>query len=92
MTDEELTEEIQRLSEDIERLSKAESLTIKEKRRQRILPLEKELLQRIKQAREKKDGNAEFRYGMDYAVLTTFEDKHPILMHLARIKLRWNPF
>ena len=92
MTDVEIEEEIQKLSLDIDRLSKAESLTKQEKRRKRILPLQEEILQRMKQAREKKDRSAELKYSMDYAVLTAFEDKHPILLHLARMKLRWNPF
>jgi ribosome-binding protein aMBF1 (putative translation factor) len=94
MTDEELEQEIQRLSEDIDRISKAEadSLTKKEKRLKHVLPIQKEILQKMKHARERKDRSAEMKYSMDYAVLETFGDKHPLLLHFARTKLRWTPF
>ena len=89
MTDEELEQEIQDLSEAIDKLSKSkEPLTKQEKRRKFILPLKKETLQRIKQAKEKKDLSQEIKYNMDYGVLEEYGEKHPILLHLARIKLR----
>ena len=88
MTDEELEQEIQNLSENIDELSKADSLTKQEKRRQHILELKKETLERIKQAREKKNQSQEVKLSMDYALLEEYGEKHPLLLHLARIKLR----
>jgi len=89
MTDEELEQEIQDLSEAIDKLSKSkEPLTKQEKRRKYILPLKKDVLQRMQQAREKKDRNQELKCSMDYGLLEEFGDRHPILLHLARIKLR----
>jgi RPA family protein len=88
MTDEELEQEMQNLSENIDELSKADSLTKQEKRRQHILELKKETLERIKQAREKKNQSQEVKLSMDYALLEEYGEKHPLLLHLARIKLR----
>ena len=61
---------------------------MEEKRRKYILPLKKETLQRIKQAKEKKDRNQELKSNMDYALLEEYGEKHPLLLHLARMKLR----
>ena len=89
MTDEELQEEIQNLSEAIDKLSKSEDpLTKQEKRRKYILPLKKDTLERIKQAKEKKDQSQELKCNIDYALLEEYGEKHPILLHLARMKLR----
>ncbi len=89
MTDEELQEEIQNLSESIDKLSKSEDpLTKQEKRRQHILLLKKDTLERIKQAKEKKDQSQELKCNIDYALLEEYGEKHPILLHLARMKLR----
>ena len=93
MTDEELEQEIQNLSEAIDKLSKSkEPLTKQEKRRKHILPLQKDILQRMQQAKEKKDRNQELKCNMDYALLEEFGEKHPLLLHLARIKLRGHIF
>ena len=88
MTDEEIQQEIQNLNETIDKFSKSDSLTKQEKRRQYILPLQKEVLQRMKQAKEKKDQSQELKCNLDYALLEEFGEKHPILLHLARMKLR----
>lgn len=89
MTDEELEQEIQDVSDAIDRLSKSDDpLTKQEKRRKHILPLKRDILLRMKQAREKKDTSQELRYSMDYGLLEEFGDRHPIWLHLARIKLR----
>ncbi len=88
MTDEELEQEIQNLNEAIVKLSKSDDpLTKQEKRRKYVLPLQKEILQRMKKAKEKKDRSQELKCNMDYALLEEFGEKHPLLLHLARIKL-----
>ena len=88
MTDEDLEQEMQKLSENIDELSKADSLTKQEKRRQNLLESKKETLERIKQAKEKKNQSQEIKYTMDYALLEEYGEKHPLLLHFARIKLR----
>jgi len=89
MTDEELDQASQELNEAIDKLSKCkEPLTKQEKRRKFILPLKKETLQKIKQAKEKKDLSQEIKYNMDYALLEEYGERHPILLHLARMKIR----
>ena len=89
MTDEELEQEILDMSEAMDKLSKSDDpLTKQEKRRKFILPLKRDTLQRMKQAKEKKDRNQELKCNMDYALLEEFGEKHPLLLHLARIKLR----
>ena len=88
MTDEDLEREMQKLSENIDELSKADSLTKQEKRRQNLLESKKETLERIKQAKEKKNQSQEIKYTMDYALLEEYGEKHPLLLHFARIKLR----
>ena len=88
MTDEDLEQEMQKLSENIDELSKADSLTKQEKKRQNLLELKKETLERIKQAKEKKNQSQEIKYTMDYALLEEYGEKHPLLLHFARIKLR----
>ena len=93
MTDEELEQEILDMSEAMDKLSKSDDpLTKQEKRRKYILPLKKDILQRMKQAREKKDRNQELKCSMDYGLLEEFGERHPLLLHLARIKLRGHIF
>jgi len=88
MTDEDLEREVQKLNEHIDELSKADSLTKQEKKRQNLLELKKETLERIKQAKEKKNQSQEIKLTMDYALLEEYGEKHPLLLHFARIKLR----
>ena len=88
MTDEELEREIQKLSENIDELSEADSLTKEEKKRKHLLELKKETLGRIKQAKEKKNQSQEIKLNMDYALLEEYGERHPLLLHFARIKLR----
>jgi len=43
-------------------------------------------------AKEKKDLNQEIKCNMDYALLEEFGEKHPLLLHLGRIRLRGQIF
>jgi len=93
MTNEELQQELQDLSEGLDKLPDSDKPLSKEDRnRQHFLSLKKEALLRIKQAKEKKDLNQEIKCNMDYALLTEFGEKHPLLLHLARIRLRGHIF
>ena len=91
MTDEELQQTIQGLQEAIDKLSDSdEPLTKKEKRRERILLLQKEALVKVKEAREKNDKRQELANMTMYGLLESWGEKHPILLHIARAKLAIN--
>ena len=93
MTDEELEQEIQNLTENIAKLSESGvSLTKEEKRQKYVLPLQKEALLNVKEAREKKNESREFKNMAMYGLLKSFEKKHPLVMQLALSKFRWNLF
>lgn len=93
MTDEELQQTMQEISESLEKLSDPDQpLTKEESKRQRILLLKKELLQRIKEARAGKNVNQEMAHTITYGLLTSLGEKHPFLMYLLQGKFRWNVF
>jgi len=93
MTDEELQQKLQNTSESLDKLPDSDKpLSKEERRRKHVLLLKKETLLRIKLAKEKKDLNQEIKCNMDYALLEEFGEKHPLLLHLARIKLRGHIF
>ena len=93
MTDEELQQTIQELSEGIDKLSDPDKpLTKEESRRQQILLLRKETLQKIKEAREKRNVTQEMAHAVTYALLTSLGEKHPYLMYLLQSKFRWSVF
>ena len=93
MTDEELQQKLQNISESLDELPDSDKPLSKEERgRKHMLLLKKETLLRIKLAKEKKDLNQEIRCNMDYALLEEFGEKHPLLLHLGRIRLRGQIF
>ena len=93
MTDEELQQEIQNISEAIDRLSNSDKpLTKQEKRRKHILLLKKETLQKIREARAKKDLMQERDLTVTYGLLTSMGEKHPFLTGFLRSKFRWHVF
>ena len=93
MTDEELQQEIQKLSENLNELSDPDKPLSKEARkRQYMLSLRKEALEKAKQAKEKNNQKQEFENMAMYGLLTSWGEKHPFLLHLARIKLKWGIF
>ena len=93
MNDEELQQKIQEVSESIDKLSDpAKPLTKKEEKHKRVLLLMKDTLERIKTAREKGDREQEMANMMNYGLLASYGEKHPILAHLVKMKLRANLF
>ena len=93
MTDQELQEEVRYVTESIDNLPESDKDQSKEERRHRdVLLVRKEMLGRIKQAREKGDKNLELQETMNYGLLTSWGEKHPYLMGLVRANLRWNAF
>ena len=93
MTDEELQQTIQEVSESLDKLSDPDKpLTKGETRRRQILLYKKEILQKIKVAREKNNVSQEMAHTVTYGLLTSLGEKHPYLMYLLQSKFRWNIF
>ena len=93
MTDKELQQTIQELTESIDKLSDVDKpLTKEEKRRSLILLLKKETLQKIKEAREKHDTMQENAHTVTYGLLISIGEKHPFFMHFLGSKFKWTVF
>ena len=93
MTDEELEQTLQDLSQDIDRLSNAEKpLTKEEKRHQQVLSVQREILLKIKNARQKNSMTEEMRHTMLYSLVTSLGEKHPYLMSILIADHKWNTF
>ena len=93
MTDEDIQKAIQEVSESLDNLPKADdSLSGEERRRRAVLLLKKDILGKIKDAREKNEKDKELHNTMVYGLLTSWGEKHPYLMALVQSNLRWNAF
>ena len=93
MTDEELEQTLQDLSQDIDRLSNAEKhLTKEEKKHQTVLSAQREILLKIKNARQKNSMTEEMRHTMLYGLVTSLGEKHPYLMSILIADHKWNTF
>ncbi|MFC2013632.1 hypothetical protein ACFLU8_01960 [Chloroflexota bacterium] len=93
MTDEELQNAIQDVNESIDNLPKSdESMSKEEKRRREVFLLKKDILYKIKDARENNEKDKELYHTMDYGLLTSLGETHPYLMALIKSNLRWNAF
>ena len=87
MTDEEITKLIQELSEELDKLSDSEKpLSKEEKNHINTLLLRKETLQKIKEARKKGKSYQEFSLTMTYGLLTSIGEKHPFLATFIKSK------
>ena len=94
MKDEELEKAILELSQTIESLPESKvPLSRQEQRRRELLMARKEILGRIKAAKQKSQENEALYGSMVYGLLTSYGEKHPLLMYLANLKLnRWSLF
>ena len=93
MTDEELQKTVQEISGEIEKLSAPEKpLSPAERKRQRLLLMKKDTLEKIQQARAKNNPRQEMRLSATYSLLCSFGEKHPLLLRLMQNKLRWHTF
>jgi len=92
MTDEELKQEMQIVGEDLEKLpADDKSLTKEQKKDKNLLLMKKDVLLRIKDAREKSHKQVEFDNTVYYGVLNSWFSKHPFLMRFViNAKCRWN--
>ena len=93
MTDEQLEEEIQKISESIENLPESEEpLSKEEQRRKKVLLSKKETLYKIKEAKKRNDTRDELYNTVRYGLLSSWGAKYPFLMRCVMSNFRWNPF
>ena len=93
MTDQELQKEIRDVGEGIENLSMPDqSLSKEETKRKNVLLVKKDILEKIKDARENNEKDKELQNAMLYGLLTSLGEKHPYLMALVQSNLRWSSF
>lgn len=91
MNDEQIKKELQKVTEDLEWLEKAEApLTKIQKRHKRILGMQKTTLIRLQKATEQGEFNAIHQQIAMYGMLSACKDKHPIFLHFARMKMGIN--
>ncbi len=90
MTDEELQQTMQEVTENIDKLSDPDKpLTKEEKKCRQMLLVKKEILQKIKEAKEKGQKHEELYNSVYYSLLTSWGEKHPFLASLAMRNFRW---
>jgi len=83
MTNEELDNAVQDVSEQIKKLPEDEKSLSKEERKHRMLLMsQKNALEKMKLAREKGDANLEAQCAVAYGMLTSWLGKYPYLLHL----------
>jgi len=87
MTNEEINELIQELSEEIDKWSVSEKeLTKKEKNHITFLLLKKETLEKIKEAREQGKAQREYSLTVTYGLLTSLGEKYSFLIPFIKSK------
>jgi hypothetical protein len=90
MTDEELETLIWETSEQIDKLSQSDKpLSREEKRHKLVLRLQRESLERMKEAKKKGSIEKETRAATDYAILKNYGGKHPLLFNYIHSLTRW---
>lgn len=93
MTDEQLQRALQEISESIDKLPQSdEALSSEERKRKVVLSMKKQVLERIKDAREKNEKGQELYEIIVYGLLTSVGEKHPYLASLIRANIRWSMF
>ncbi len=93
MTDEELRKTIQDVCESIENLPESDKpLSKEERKRRQILLMKKDILSKIKEAREKNELGDELYHTTVYGLLVSLGEKHPYLMGLVQSNIRWGSF
>ena len=90
MTDEELQQAIQEISESLDNLPESDEKV--PARHRALLLSKKETLQKIKEAREKGDNHQELYNSVCYSLLNSWGEKHPYWVHLMMSKFMWSGF
>jgi hypothetical protein len=88
---EEMEALIKKVSEELEQLDAEpeKSLSKKDRRRKVLLQARSAALDRIKKAKEKGTMSQEVKACMDYALLTEYGEKHPLLMNYMKSQIGW---
>lgn len=94
MTDEELQKLMEEVSGEVAKMpdDPEKLLTRAEKKHNRVLQARQRALNRIKEAKEKGNVNQEARACMDYAILTEYGERNPILYNLVKSQTWWGGF
>jgi RPA family protein len=91
MTDEDLAKLIGEITGQIEQLpedmNKAQGRA--EKKHRLVLQARREALGRIKAAREKHDNRQEVQASLDYALLTEYGERNPLLFNFMKARSGW---
>ena len=90
MTDEELEKAIQEVSESLDNLPEPDEHTPRHRRE--VLLLKKRTLFKIKEAKEKGNPSQELHNSVYYSLITSWGEKHPFLLSLVLLQLRWTRF
>jgi hypothetical protein len=90
VTDEELQNTVAEIEQEIEKLSASDNkpLSPSEKKRLRLLLTKKNVLEKIQQAKQSNNIREETEHSATYGLLCSYGDKHPLLLHFMKIKLR----
>ena len=97
MTDEDIQQTTEEITEILDRLSNSEKpLTKEEQRRKRVLSVRKQLLRMMKTARERNDRTQEIKTSIEYTLVTSLGEKHPVLLMflvpIVKSKFGWTVF
>lgn len=93
MTDEDVAELMQEISEEIERLpeSKDKPLNRKDRKHKLVLRARNQALERVKEAKTKGDFNRETKALLDYTLLTEYGEKNILWYNLMKARLSYWP-
>ena len=92
MTKEQLQEALEEVSADLDNLSNREKpLTKEEKKHRGKLLMRKNVLEKIKEAKEKNQNSEELYNNTVYGLLVPWGEKHPVLMFITMrlMRARW---
>jgi len=87
MTDEEVQQAIQEVNKSLDNLPESDDKAPSQQRQ--VLLLKKEVLQKVKEAREEGNKNQEVYNSVYYSLLDTWGEKHPYMVHLMMSRFKW---
>ena len=87
MTDEEVQQAIQEVNKSLDNLPESDDKAPSQQRQ--VLLLKKEVLQKVKEAREEGNKNQEVYNSVYYSLLDTWGEKHPYMVYLMMSRFKW---
>ena len=88
MDNEEIQSLIQEMTDGLDELSNLErKLNKEERKRKHLLQMKQDILMRIKKARDDNNSSQEYNLLVNYGIVTSLGEKHPILMMLVKSTL-----